>query len=77
MSTDGASVSSSDLEKLSARVLELESQLARLQTLVRKIDSNTYGKCDACGADLGMDVLASDPETFLCRSHAPEKRTLI
>ncbi|MDA8271492.1 MAG: hypothetical protein M0Z39_08830 [Actinomycetota bacterium] len=77
MNTDGTSISSSDLEKLSARVLELESQLAQLQTLVRKIDSNTYGQCDACGADLGMDVLASDPETFLCSSHTPGKNTLI
>lgn len=77
MTTDGTSISSSDLEKLSTRVLELESQLARLQTLVRKIDSNTYGRCDACGADLGMEVLASDPETFLCSAHAPATTTLI
>ena len=77
MTTDGTSISSSDLEKLSTRVLELESQLARLQTLVRKIDSGTYGRCDACGADLEMDVLVSDPETFLCSSHSPAKSTLI
>ncbi len=72
MSTEGSAITSSDLERLTAEVADLEFQLALLQSLIKKIDSDTYGKCEACGADIDIAALNSDPQILFCETHAPQ-----
>lgn len=71
MSTEVSTITSSDLERLTAEVANLEFQLALLQTVIKKIDSDTYGKCEACGADIEISALNSDPQILFCDPHAP------
>ncbi len=77
MENEEISLSASDLENLSVKVTEIESRLARLQTIVRKIDSDAYGKCEACQAEIDLEVLSSNPEASLCAAHAPEPGEIV
>jgi len=38
----------------------------RLHTMLRKIDEGTYGVCEACGTDIGVERLEMRPVATLC-----------
>ncbi|NNN19973.1 MAG: hypothetical protein HKL84_09000 [Acidimicrobiaceae bacterium] len=60
---------------MSQRVVDLESQLALLQTVIKKIDSDAYGKCEACDAYIDLEVLSADPQALFCNLHHPQGST--
>jgi DnaK suppressor protein len=46
------------------RALETEQEL--LERALVKLDEGTYGRCDACGADIPVKRLQARPESVLC-----------
>ena len=77
MGNEGSQLTTSDLERLAAKVVELESQLAQLQSLMSKIDSNSYGKCEACGTEIELEILAADPNALFCSQHLSASQNLL
>ena len=76
MRTEVSAITSSDLERLTAAVADMESQLALLHTVLKKIDSNAYGKCEACGADIEISTLNTAPQILFCGPHTPPGNSL-
>lgn len=77
MSSDNPYISATDIEQNSKKVEEIEMQLAELQTIMGKIESNAYGVCEACGSALDLQTLRSNPVATLCSEHAPGEARLI
>ncbi|TAN24163.1 MAG: hypothetical protein EPN30_06850 [Actinomycetota bacterium] len=77
MDNEAPELTASDLERLAAKVVALESQLAKLQTLASRIESNSYGKCEACSTEIEMEILAADPEALFCGQHSSQGQNLI
>ncbi len=71
MSTEVSTITSSELERLTGAVADLESQLALLRTVLKKIDSNEYGKCEACASEIEISALSTDPQILFCDPHTP------
>ncbi len=73
MESEEVSLSTSDLEQLNEKVRRLELKLASLQAMVKKIDADAYGLCEACGSEIDIETLSSNPETIFCGQHAPQE----
>jgi RNA polymerase-binding transcription factor DksA len=48
---------------------QVEAELADVERALRRIDDGRYGKCEACGADIGDDRLEAMPATRFCIVH--------
>lgn len=59
---------SAEWQNQSASSQELRQRLADIDLALQKIDQGTYGKCEECGEDIGMDVLQINSASRLCRS---------
>jgi DnaK suppressor protein len=46
----------------------LESGLARTERALAKLDEDTYGICDSCGAEIPVARLEALPDSVLCLS---------
>lgn len=42
--------------------------LARVRRALAKIGAGGYGKCESCGKEIELELLAIDPESILCKS---------
>lgn len=49
-------------------VQTLKRQYHRVQDALAKIKAGTFGVCEKCGKDIGIDVLRVDPESRLCKA---------
>jgi RNA polymerase-binding transcription factor DksA len=57
--------------ELDVQMLErVEGDLADVEAVLPKIDDGTYGTCEACGAAIPDEILASAPATRLCVAHS-------
>lgn len=45
----------------------LKERRANVEAALQKMEQGTYGKCETCGMDIGMDVLSVDPESRHCK----------
>ena len=72
MEGEEVSLSTADLEQLNEKVRKLELKIASLQSMVKKIDADAYGLCEACGSEIDVETLSSNPETIFCGQHAPQ-----
>ena len=52
----------------------IEAELADVARALERLDEGTYGTCEACGAVLPDDVLASAPAARFCGDHQPAPR---
>ncbi len=59
----------SEDDKLSLLLNELEKKLTRMEEVLSQIDTAGYGKCEECGADIGTEILRSDPLASRCGLH--------
>jgi RNA polymerase-binding transcription factor DksA len=48
---------------------QVEAELADVERALRRIDDGRYGKCEACGAEIGDDRLEAMPATRFCITH--------
>ena len=49
------------------RIVEMESEeLEEIEEALRRIESGTYGKCEACGKAIGKNRLEAIPSASLC-----------
>lgn len=46
---------------------DLKKGLEEINVALEKIEKGTYGLCETCGAEIGDDILAIDPESRLCK----------
>ena len=53
----------------------LESELARTERALAKLDDGTYGICDACGEPIPAGRLRARPDSVLCVRDASSERT--
>ncbi len=52
----------------------LESNLARTERALAKLDDGTYGTCDQCGEPIGEERLRAMPDAVLCVQCASASR---
>jgi RNA polymerase-binding transcription factor DksA len=48
---------------------QVEAELADVQRALQRIDDGRYGKCEACGAEIGEDRLEAMPAARFCITH--------
>jgi RNA polymerase-binding transcription factor DksA len=48
------------------RTEDPESELARIEAALRRIDEGSYGICDVCGSPIGAQMLLTNPAQTLC-----------
>ena len=53
-------------EKDEAMLESLEDSLAQVRSALGKIKRGTYGKCDSCGRQIGVQRLRALPHATLC-----------
>jgi DnaK suppressor protein len=56
-------------EENSAILKQLEIQLLEVESALGKIESNTYGKCNVCGAEIPEARLEANPASLTCIEH--------
>jgi len=54
---------------------QVEAELADVERALRRIDDGGYGKCEACGAEIGDDRLEAMPATRFCITHQTQAET--
>jgi RNA polymerase-binding transcription factor DksA len=54
---------------------QVEAELADVERALRRIDEGTYGKCEACGAEIADDRLEAMPATRFCITHQAQAET--
>lgn len=57
------------INDFSRKIKDLESDLAKIQGVMDKIESGTFGKCEECGKELDLHVIAKNPVQQLCSDH--------
>ncbi len=60
-------------------VEQIEAELGDVEAALRKLDDGSYGKCEACGKDIGEDRLEALPSARFCvddQSKAEEEISL-
>lgn len=55
----------------------LETDLATVTTIMKRIEDGSYGKCDTCGADVAVEQLSANPQRLYCESHSPSPTSLL
>ncbi len=58
-----------EFEGNSAILKQLEIQLLEVESALGKIESNTYGKCNVCGAEIPEARLEANPASLTCIEH--------
>jgi RNA polymerase-binding transcription factor DksA len=58
-----------EFEGNSAILKQLEIQLLEVESALGKIESNTYGKCNVCGAEIPENRLEANPASLTCIEH--------
>lgn len=58
-----------DYEENIAIVNTLEARYKDLRTALDKIKKGTYGLCEVCGEDVGLERLEANPSARTCRKH--------
>jgi len=48
---------------------QVEAELADVERALQHIDDGRYGKCEACGGEIGDDRLEAMPATRFCITH--------
>ena len=48
---------------------QVEAELADVERALTRIDDGLYGKCEACGTEIGDDRLEAMPATRFCITH--------
>ena len=48
---------------------QVEAELADVERALRRIDDGSYGKCEACGSEIGDDRLEAMPAARFCIIH--------
>jgi len=48
---------------------QVEAELAAVERALRRIDDGSYGKCEACGSEIGDDRLEAMPAARFCITH--------
>lgn len=46
----------------------IRERLENIKATLFKINQDTYGYCEKCGGEIGVDVLNADPESRWCKS---------
>ena len=59
---------STEWQNQSSAAQELRARLADIEAALRRIEKGTYGACEECGEEIGMDVLRVNWASRLCRS---------
>jgi RNA polymerase-binding transcription factor DksA len=54
---------------------QVEAELADVERALRRVDEGTYGKCEACGAEIGDDRLEAMPAARFCITHQAQAET--
>ncbi|AWE08419.1 molecular chaperone DnaK [Lysinibacillus sp. 2017] len=49
-----------------------EEEMEKIQTALRAIDEETYGKCTECGKEIPFERLEAVPTTLTCIEHAED-----
>jgi DnaK suppressor protein len=52
-----------------ARLDEIGSELAAVDTTLRRLDDGSYGTCEVCGRRLDADMLEADVLSTRCAAH--------
>jgi RNA polymerase-binding transcription factor DksA len=59
-------------EQDEAIYIGLKNSLEQVEAALRKLDANSYGYCDVCGADIGAERLEFLPQAIHCIRCADE-----
>lgn len=52
--------------QLGALVRQAQSHVAEIDAALARVDAGTYGACQGCGADIGVDRLEARPVARMC-----------
>lgn len=63
-----------DWELNSAVLRRFQARAASMKKVLERMNEDTYGYCENCGAEIQPERLAILPETMLCASCARAKR---
>lgn len=58
-----------ELEENSGIASQLENQLTEVKTALEKIESGTYGACEACGKPIEKERLEANPSAKISLKH--------
>lgn len=58
-----------EFEENSAILKQLEIQLNNVETALKEIKADTYGKCLVCGNEIPEDRLLANPASLTCIEH--------
>jgi RNA polymerase-binding transcription factor DksA len=47
---------------------DLAARLDDIETALRKIEHNKYGRCEKCGKEIELELLEVNPESQTCRA---------
>jgi RNA polymerase-binding transcription factor DksA len=62
-------------EKVFSILDQVQAELDAVERALKLLDEGTYGRCQACGCDIGDDRLAAVPAARFCISHQAEVET--
>jgi RNA polymerase-binding transcription factor DksA len=48
---------------------EVQAELDDVERALQRLDDGTYGRCEACGGDIGDERLTAVPATRFCLDH--------
>jgi DnaK suppressor protein len=52
-----------------ALALSIRSRMDQVERAMERLDEGTYGRCEACGGDIGDERLTAVPATRFCLDH--------
>lgn len=70
-STEDLPEEADEAEELSTNIAissGLKDRLENVQEALRKMDKETYGKCENCGKDISFELLEVNPESRHCEN---------
>ena len=59
-----------ELEENQGIAEQLEKQLGEIDAALKKIETNTYGKCEVCGEPIERDRLEANPSSRISIKHS-------
>ena len=59
-------------EQDEAILIGLRSQLEQVEAALHKLETDSYGYCDRCGADIGSERLEILPQALYCKTCADD-----
>lgn len=77
MDNSQINVDAIDMGNFSQKIGALESELATVTTVMKRVDGGSYGKCDSCGEEIDLELLSKNPKQLFCAIHSPSPISML